>query len=105
MRAGLAASIVTPGSTAPPSSRTTPAIVPLDASCAREIVGTERRSTTARTAADRGMPCLLLRKSQIPNPKLQIPSPNPKREATELGFGFWDLGFGIYIGAESSDTE
>src|SRR4029079_10662068 len=53
MSAGLAASTVTPGSTAPPSSRTTPAIVPLDASCAHEIAGTERRSTTVSNAASR----------------------------------------------------
>src|SRR5262245_33265250 len=54
MSAGLAASTVTPGSTAPPSSRTTPAIVPLEGSCAHEIAGVERTST-ARTAANRGM--------------------------------------------------
>src|SRR6185369_11217992 len=55
MRAGLAASTVTPGSTAPPSSRTTPAIVPLDASCADAVAGTERRITAARTLAGRSI--------------------------------------------------
>src|SRR6185436_17276569 len=59
MRAALAASTVTPGSTAPPSSRTTPAIVPLDASCAQAIAGTDRSSSTTTTAIDRGMPSSL----------------------------------------------
>src|ERR1043165_6971062 len=32
---------------------------------------------------------------EIPNPKLQIPNPNPSESLCYLGFGVWDLGFGI----------
>src|ERR1041384_7800855 len=61
MNAGLEASTVTPGSTAPPSSRTTPAMVPLDASCAADNAGTARRINTARIAAGRNMKSSLRR--------------------------------------------
>src|SRR5688500_4880979 len=47
IRTGLAASTVTPGSTAPDASLTTPAMAP----CANAAAGTSR--TTSRTAADR----------------------------------------------------
>src|SRR5215510_2647208 len=42
MRAGLAASTVTPGSTAPVVSFTSPAIAPLVADCARAAAGASR---------------------------------------------------------------
>src|SRR5678816_2350437 len=92
MRAGLAASTVTPGSTAPPSSRTTPAIVPLDASCAREIAGTESRSTIGRSAAGRGIRFLLARRHK---PRFLFFVPPWLVIAETRVF--------VYIGAESSD--
>src|SRR5437762_57793 len=45
MRAGLAASTVTPGSTAPDASRTTPAMLPT-APCARATTGWSKRLNT-----------------------------------------------------------
>src|SRR5262245_25650804 len=103
MSAGLAASTVTPGSTAPPSSRTTPAMVPLDASCAREIAGTERRSITARTPAGRGIPS-----------SLRVVTNHGDREVTEPNllnsvffappwFVILETRVFVYMGAESSD--
>src|SRR4026209_2488021 len=104
MRAGLAASTVTPGSTAPPSSRTTPAIVPLDASCAHEIAGTERRSNTARNAAGRGMLFLLARSHKPPRHGDHGSKPSSDSVWFVLPwFVIVKTRVFVYIGAESSD--
>src|SRR5512145_8081 len=54
IRAGLAASTVTPGSTAPDASLTTPAMLP-DSDCAHATDGrnTTQNTTTTRRARDR----------------------------------------------------
>src|SRR5947207_3137016 len=49
MSAGLDASTVTPGSTPPDASRTTPAMLPLSAVCARTGVGARAEHTRKRT--------------------------------------------------------
>src|SRR5881628_1816177 len=51
MRAGLAASTVTPGSTAPEASRTTPAIAPLVAVCADAAAGANATHASTATIA------------------------------------------------------
>src|SRR5262249_39215188 len=60
MSAGLAASTVTPGSTAPVVSRTTPAIAPVVADCARAIPGL---STIAQRIRNRVVLVLIIRPS------------------------------------------
>ncbi len=49
MSAGLAASTVTPGSTPPDASRTTPAIEALSATCARAAAGASNMDHTTTT--------------------------------------------------------
>src|SRR5207244_7996811 len=51
--AGLAASTVTPGSTAPDVSLTTPAMLPLVADCAHSVAGSTRGDTTVSIRAIR----------------------------------------------------
>src|SRR5438132_10734609 len=57
MRAGLAASTVTPGSTAPVTSFTAPAMLPFATVCARAAIG---RSKIPDTVASHAILCILM---------------------------------------------